>query len=322
WQSDIMKLDYVKLIMVENYNTTLNLYRAGEIDWIGINLALPIEFVPFLRKYDDFWSYPYLGVYWYWVNSDAEPTDDVRVRRALSLAIDRESIGKRLFTSGQVPMGGFIPDGLAGYEQPEFPLFDAERAKALLAEAGYPGGKGFPPLTLIYNTAEAHKQLAEALQAQWTDTLGIEVEILNQEWKVYQKKLQAMDFQVARMGWLGDYTDPYTFLEVFSGTSGNNHSNWQSSEYDRLLLELNSTQDRTRRARLMAEAESLLVENVPAIPLYVYARTDLVKPYVSGYWGNLQNRHPFKWMGIRSEWYDFDAYPNTPKESPDPYVKP
>lgn len=320
WDAGHVRLDSIRMYLVENANTTLNLYRTADIDWIGQNSVLPNEFIHRLRPYRDLHTNAYLGVYFYWVNVEAEPVDDVRVRRALSLAIDRPALTEHITRGGQIPMGGLVPDGLAGYDAPDFPLFDPERAREELAAAGYPNGRGLPTITLTYNTAEGHRQIAEAIQQMWKEHLGIEVELENQEWKVYLKNLKQRNFQVGRMGWIGDYADPYTFLEVLSQYSGNNHSGWKNDEYDRLLERANATADPEERLRILRRAEEIAMDELPILPIYVYARLDMVKPYVRGYWGNIQNIHPMKWMWIDERFYDGVPSEWRPEEPPPPMI--
>lgn len=304
WNADQVRIQRVKALMVESYNTSLNMYRAGEIDWPGGNTALPSEFLDHLRQYKDFQDAPYLGVYFYWFNTKTPPMDNPLVRQALSLAMHRESMVQNVTRGGQIPTADLVPDGLAGYEGLGSDLFNPTRARELLAEAGYPDGKDLPPITLIYNTSEGHKQIAEAAQQMWKEHLGITVQIENQEWKVYLKNLQLMQFQIARMGWIGDYADPYTFLEILSQYSGNNHSLWKQPEYDRKLTRANRTRDPERRMSILREAEQLAMAEQPILPIYVYTRSVMIKPYLRGYWSNHENRHPWKYMSIDERWYN------------------
>ena len=321
WDAANTRVQTIRVDMVDNYNTSLNLYEAGEYDYIGTNMSLPAEFMDHLSQYEDFVRYPYLGVYFYWVNTARPPLDDPRVRKALSLAIDREAITTHITRAGQIPSADVVPDELAGYQGLGSPLFDADQARKLLAQAGYPGGKGFPDVTLIYNTSEGHKQIAEAAQQMWKDNLGIHIDIENQEWKVYLKNLHQHNFQIGRMGWIGDYPDPFTFLDLFTAANGNNHSNWSSPELDRLLAEGNRQRDRQARLALLRQAEQILHEATPVIPFYVYTRSEMVKPYLMGQYGNYQNRHPFKYWWIDTRWYD--GVPDEPlPNSPPPLLKP
>jgi oligopeptide transport system substrate-binding protein len=304
WDAKNVATEWIRVLHVESATTGLSMYRAGSMDWSGSSGGLPSEFMDRLREYDDFVLSPYLGVYHMWVNTEAPPMNDVRVRRALALAIDRKSLCEHVMRAGQIPTGDLVPDGLAGYQGLGRPLFDPAKAKALLSEAGYPNAAGLPPITLIYNTSDRHKVVAEAVQQMWKKHLGLHVEIENQEWKVYLKRLKARDFQVARMGWIGDFADPYTFLEILSGYSGNNHSGWRSHEYDRLLDSANREQDPEKRLGILRQAESHAMDAQPIIPLYVYTQQVMLKPYVQGIWENYQDRHPFKYLRIDPRWYD------------------
>jgi ABC-type oligopeptide transport system substrate-binding subunit len=321
WDTANVRTERIRLALVDNANTTLNLYEAGELDTIGNNAALPSEFMDHLRRYKDFRSGPYLANYFYWINTKAKPFDDVRVRQAFKLAIDRAALVKHVARGGQIPSADITPDGVGGYRGPRSPVFDPERARRLLAEAGYPGGKGLPRVTFVYNTAEGHKQIAEAVQEMWKRNLGVAVDLENQEWKVYLKRLQAMEFQIARMGWVGDYPDPYTFLELLTPNNGNNHSNWKEPRYADLLRQANTQTDPARRMQFLREAEALAMDATPVIPLYVYTRSEVIKPYLMGNWLNYQNHPQFKYWWIDERWYDgvpASPLPNLPPEEARP----
>lgn len=304
WDASHTKLEHVKLLIIDGANTVLNMYEAGELDSIGPTSALPLEFLDLLRTKRDFHASPSLAMYFYWLNTKAPPVDDVRVRSALSLAVDRQSLVTNVLRGGQIPTADMVPTGLSGYPGLHSPIFDPERARQLLIEAGYGPQHPFPKITLRYNTAESHRQIAEAVQAMWRKNLGVEVELENQEWKVYLKSLQAHEFQVARQGWIGDYPDPHTFLELMSSHNGNNHSAWQDPRYDALLERANRQLDPRRRRELLMEAERIAMDAVPVLPLYVYTRSELLKPYVRGHAINYETRHLFKYWWIDTRWYD------------------
>jgi oligopeptide transport system substrate-binding protein len=284
--------------MVESATTAMNMYVAGEFDWPGGSTSLPAEFMDHLKEYQDFHSHPYLGVYFYWINTEEPPLDDPLVRRALSLAIDRDSLVQFVTRGGQHGSADLVPDGLAGYKGLHIPVYNPVKARQLLAEAGYATGQDLPLVTLSFNTSEGHKQVAEAIQAMWQQELGITVELANQEWKVFLANAEQTNFQICRMGWIGDYADPYTFLELLTSDCGNNHSNWSSTTYDTLLEQANQQHDAEERLSMLREAEAFALHEQPLIPLYVYTRTQLIKPYVRGIWGNHQDRHPWKYMWI------------------------
>ena len=298
WDAAAVAIERVRVAMVESATTALNMYTAGEFDWPGGNTALPAEFMDHLERFEDFRVHPYNAVAFYWFNTQAPPLNDPRVRRALSLAIDREALVKHVTRGGQIPTADLVPDGLAGYRGLGSPIHDPEAARRLLRQAGYPSGADVPPITITYNTSEGHKQIAEAIQQMWKQELGIAITLENQEWKVFLSNVQRMNFQICRMGWIGDYADPYTFLELLSGACGNNHSNWKSADYDRLLREANRQPEAARRLEMFREAEATALAEQPLIPLYVYTRSQLVKPYVRGIEGNHQDRHPWKHIRI------------------------
>ncbi len=316
WEEEKIRIARVRLFLVESYNTTLNLYRAGELDWIGRNSSLPSEFMSYLEPFEDFQRYPYGSVYFYWINTQAPPMDNPKLRRALSMAVDRQSIVDNVAQADQTPTADLVPPGLAGYEGLATPIFDPEGARAMLREAGYENGSDVPAITLIYNTSEGHRQIAEALQQMWKEHLGVEVTIENQEWKVYLKNQQMMNFQIARMGWIMDYADPYTYLELLSAHNGNNHSLWSSREYDDLLLSANTNPDPAKRLALFREAEEMLRDATPLLPIYIYTKSTVLKPYLKGYWGNYQDKHAWKWFWIDERWYE--GVPEEPLPDPPP----
>ena len=321
WDAAHVRTPSIRLLMAEDENTGLNLYKTGGIDYIGANANLPIEFIQYLRAKKDFLSHSWLAVYFYWINVKAPPFDDPRVRRALSLAVDRQAITRFITRGGQIPTATLVPDGLAGYESPPATLFDPAAARRLLKEAGYDEQHPLPRTTLIYNTQEGHRAIAQAVQQMWKKNLGFDVELENLEWKVYLKKQEAIDFQIARFAWVGDYPDPFTFLELLTGASGNNHSNWRNPEYDRLVAEANRTLDAKSRLALLRQAEELALAEAPMIPLYIYTRSELVKPYLRGFYGNIQNHAPMKYWWIDERFYR-ETPPVTVEDTPPPLIAP
>lgn len=311
WDAAHVQIQHVRVLEVDNVNTALNMYRTGDLDWLGNNTPLPSEFIAHMRQYKDTHVDPMLSVYFYWLNTQAPPLDNVKVRQALSLAIDREALVQYVTRGGQLPTADLVPDGLGGYQGLKRPLYDPAAAKRLLAEAGYPNGVGLPPVTLTYNTAEGHKQLAEAVQEMWHKVLDIEVQIENQEWKVYLGNLDTRAFQVARMAWVGDYADANTFLsDVLSQHAGNNLSGWHDPRYEALLEQANNQDDANLRLGLLRQAEVLAMDAQPLIPLYVYTRSYTIKPYIRGFWPDPLDRHGIKHMSIDPRWYD--GVPTTP----------
>ncbi|MEM6787665.1 MAG: peptide ABC transporter substrate-binding protein [Myxococcota bacterium] len=345
---DDLRIDRVVVLQVPSYHATMNLYKTGEIDYLGQNLALPQEFLPTLRRYEDFQQSMWNATYWYEFNTEQAPVDDVRVRRALNLAVDKEALVTRVAKGGQVPATHYVPDFVGGGYRAQADAersagrdrfagdgheFDPERARALLGEAGYPvqerdGSRqavGFPDLEILYNTSEGHRSLAVALQAMWKRHLGVSVTLRNEEWKVMIKNLRDGRFQIARFGWVGDYNHPHSWLETFAGYSNNNWTRWSDPRFDRLLAEAASTGDPVVSMERYRDAESLLVDALPRLPLYFYTKSTLIKPYVRGFFANAANRHNVAWMWIDP---DFDptaaggGAPNRPAFEPGVFPRP
>ena len=220
------------------------------------------------------------------------PLDNPQVRQALSLAIDRQAIITNVVKGEQRVALAWVPPGLADATPGSdfrsiggdyFKDANIEAAKKLLTEAGYPDGKGLPTIELIYNTHDVHKAIAEAVQEMWRKNLGVNVRLANQEWKVFINTRSKGAYQIARHGWIGDYADPMTFLDMFETGSGNNDSQYKNPRYDTLIRLAKSTGNQEIRMKAMHEAERLLMEDAVIAPLYFYTRVTMVKPNVKGY---------------------------------------
>lgn len=323
WGKSEVKLASVDALALENMTTALNLYLTGEVDWLPHG-TYPQELGADLKQRPDFYVGPALIVYLYRINCTRKPFDDVRVRKALNLAIDRDQITNSVLLLGQKSATHVVPPGTRGYEQPASLIkYDVAQARKLLAEAGFPDGKGFPKFGILYNTLEAHKKLAEVLADQLRRNLNVNAVAYNQEWQSYQESTRSMDYDLARYGWIGDYEDPNTFLDIWLTNGGNNKTGWGSTVYDRLieaasdverfltapgfLLEHAHEPSKLRglaqqveasadaptrlaamaklRLALLAEAEAILVQDeFPMIPLYFYVVDGLVKPNVGGFY--------------------------------------
>ena len=301
WDADNVRLKRVKVVMIENETATLNSYKVGETDWIGPH-NVPSEQIPNVSGFKDFHNDPYLGVYSYIVNVKQKPFDDPKVRLALSLAVDRQKITEHVLGGGQIPTRGLFPDGLAGFKGYKPELYNPEKAKQLLAEAGYPEGKGFPKIKYLYDTKEVHRNIVQAIQEMWKQNLGIQIEPINVEWKVYLDRVEKKDFQMARRAWIGDFEDPFTFLEMEVSTSGNNNTNWVNPDYDRLIVASNMEADHDKRAALINQAETMAVDASARVPLYVYTKTYMLKPFVKGFYPSYQDHHAWRHMWIDLDW--------------------
>ncbi len=215
------------------------------------------------------------------------------VRKALTLAIDRTMIVEQITRAGQLPATGFVPPGLKDSTGADFRATAGdygiaedgsaiEEAKQLLADAGFPNGEGFPTLTILYNTSEGHKAIAEAIQEMWKQNLNINVEIANQEWAVFQDTRHQGNFQVARAGWIGDYEDPMTFLDLWTSYSGNNDAQWKVTAYDD-VIEASKLATGTDRDKLLYEAEQMIMDDLIVMPIYYYTHTVAVKEEVKNW---------------------------------------
>ena len=299
WDAARVRLAEVHILPIDDAETALKKYLNGEIHWTR---DIPAQKVPAVAHLDGFRYAPELGTYFYRFNVTRRPLDDVRVRKALALAIDRESIVRYLLRGGQRPARSFVPPILPPYEPVDGPRHNPERARKLLADAGFPDGRGFPKLRLLYNTSETHKLIAEAVQHLWWTHLGVRIELLNQEWKVYLDSVSRLQYDIARSAWIGDYGDPNTFLDMFVTGGGNNRTGWSHARYDELIRMAAREVDSARRVALLQEAEGLLVrDEMPIVPIYFYVNTVLVRPTVLGVWDNARNVHPFQYVAIAAE---------------------
>ena len=296
WDADRVRLNEIHFFPIENVNSEETAFRAGRLH---VTNTVSPDRIPTYRQSmaDQLRIDPYLGTYFLRLNVNRAPFNDPRVREALNLAVDRQLIVDRVAQGGQRPASGFVPAGLDEYEPMDRVRFNPERARQLLAEAGFPGGRGFPRKEILINTSEAHRKIAEAVQAMWREHLGIDVGIYNQEWKVYLDSQSNLDYDIARAGWIGDYPHPMTFLEIFTTGNGNNDTGWSNPRYDALIrqAQAGSPED---RLRLLREAETILMTELPVVPLYWYTRTYLLDPRVQGWNPTLLDNRPYKYVSF------------------------
>jgi oligopeptide transport system substrate-binding protein len=269
------------------------MFRTGQLD---VTNELPIAKLDVYRNEhpEALHLDPYLGLYFYRCNVKRPPLDNPRVRKALALAIDRESLVKNVTRGDQLPAYAVSYPGTAGYTPRARLAGGIDEARRLLAEAGYPGGRGCPPIELLYNTSDNHRAIAEAIQAMWRKNLGVEVSLVNQEWKVYLDSVHSQNFQLARAGWIADYVDPHAFLEIWSTGNGNNDTNWSNPEYDRLLQAALEAKTEAERYEIYQKLDAILVDEVPVIPIYYYTCNHAISPKVKGWFPTLLDNHPFK----------------------------
>lgn len=287
WDDKNTVLTKMTYLPIENQVAEMNRFLSGEIH---ITNELPLEHFKRLQKEhkDSVQVKGDLCTYYYGFNNAKAPFDDVRVRRALSYAIDRDVISNAILGQGQKPAYFLTPEITAGFN-PEMPAYgkmtQKERiaeAKKLLEEAGY--SKANPlKFTLLYNTSENHKKIATAIQSMWKTSLGVDIALENQEWKTYLDTRRQGNFDVTRAGWCGDYNEASSFLTLMKSTNSSNDPKYQSEEYDAVMAKAIASTSEEERQKLYAEAEKLLARDMPIAPIYQYVKSRLVSPSVGGY---------------------------------------
>ncbi len=300
WNAPAVRLHQIHFVELEDMQTEERAFRTGLVHKTA--RLPPGKIESYRREHPELLRIdPVLSVYYYLVNTARPPLADARVRRALAMSIDRRAIVEHVTHGGQQPAEAFTPPGTGGYTARAGIPFDPEGARRLLAEAGYPGGRDFPPVELLFNTNESHRLVAEAVQAMWKRELGIDVQILNQEWKVFLQSVSSGDFQIARASWAGAYLDPNTFLEIFLSGGSNNHSGFADARYDALLNEAAQTAEPAARLELFQEAEARLLEAVPVLPIYDYTHPYLMRPSVRGWTANALDYHLYQEVSLERD---------------------
>ncbi len=301
WDAANTQSGIIDLLPVGSANAALNLYVRGQADIVWDKDLVPTELLDVLLKRTDFHTFNYLGTYFFRFNVTRKPFDDSRVRKALALAIDKERIVTRITRAGERPASHLVPEGTANYAAPDGLGHDPALARKLLAEAGYPGGKGFPRFEYMFNAAagggaKVHQKVAVELQQMWRDELGIEMDLRQIEWKVLLNAQSRLDYELSRSSWVGDYNDANTFLDIFMSDSGNNRTGWKNARYDALLRKANSEADGDMRRRLLQEAETLLVrDELPIVPLFFYRGLSYYdSSRIEGIYPNMVDEHPLQ----------------------------
>jgi oligopeptide transport system substrate-binding protein len=303
WNATNTQSDIIDILPVGSPDTAFNLYSSGAADIVWDKDSIPQELLDVLLKRPDFHTFDFLGTYFIRFNVTRKPFDDPRVRRALALAVDKQLIVKKIMRGGEQVATHFVPNGTADYTSPPCLGYDPELAKKLLAEAGYPGGKGFPRFEYTFDAsaggaAQTHENIAIELQQMWHDTLGIQMDLRQVETKVFWSLQGSLDFQLSRSSWVGDYDDANTFLEMFVSNDAENRTGWTNRDYDILIDKANEQTDLKVREKIFQQAESLLVSNqAPIIPLFFYKGVmyyDTNK--IQGIYPNLLDDHPLDYI--------------------------
>jgi oligopeptide transport system substrate-binding protein len=295
WNADTVSLRVVDALPLKSRITAMNMFLNGELDW---NHAPPGSVIPLLKGRSDFVAGPALLVYFYRLNTERRPLNDPRIRRALNCALDKAQICTYITQAGEEPARSVVPPGMPGYEPALCGAYDPAHAKQLLVEAGFPDGRGFPKIEILFNSDETHKAIAEVIQQQWKRTLGIDVDLRGIAWPAYLDAMHKIDFDVCRAGWVPDYTDPNTFLDMFVTGGTHNNTNWSNVRYDELIAAAAKEPDTTKRLRLFQQAETILMDELPILPIYFYVTKNMVKSRVLNFHPNLQDSNPISVLRV------------------------
>jgi oligopeptide transport system substrate-binding protein len=299
WDAANTRSEVVDLLPTSSANTALNLYETHVGDVIWDKDLVPFELMDVLGKRSDSLKFDFLGTYFYRFNVTHKPLDDQRVRWAFALATDRERIVRKLTFGGEKAAFHFVPNGVANYQSPAGLPYNPEKARKLMAEAGFPGGVGFPHMQFTFYSgagggAQMQAKIAVELQQMWRDTLGVVLELRQIERKIFYNAQSRLDYDVCASSWVGDYNDANTFLDMFMGQSGNNRTGWKSSQFDQLIRDANNLTDPQQREELLRQAETILIaRDVPIVPVYFYAGFILFRDQeIRGIYPNVLDEHP------------------------------
>lgn len=297
WDAAAVKLSNMEWPISDSQSTRLSMVENNQADMM---VEPPVVEHDRLQQEGLLTISPFLGSYYYVFNTQAAPFDNSKVRQAFAMAISREALVRNVIKGGKQPAYSWVAPGLINpvsgkdfrEEGGNYAVENAEQAKKLLAEAGFPDGKGLPPITILFNTSELHKSIAEAIQEMWKQNLGVTVNLMNQESKVFLETRQQGQFQIARASWTGDYADPMTFMDVFKDPD--NDANYNNPAYNKLIAQAQATNDQKVRMQAMHDAEKILFDDTVIIPIYYTTQPFVAKPYVKGYFWSVLGLVDFK----------------------------
>ena len=298
WDVANTGMETVDILPAPSPNTAFNFYHSGVADLILDKSLVPTSLVPELKKRADYHATPILATYFLRYNTKRKPFDDVRVRKAFSMVVDKALLTEKVTQAGEPPTDAFVPAGTAGYQPPEGIKRDPDAARKLFAEAGFPGGAGFPVVRYLYtNKSETDEKIAVEFQAMLKRELGISVLLAKQEWAVYLNSLSGLDYDLCRSSWVGDYKDPNTFLDMFVTGGGNNNTGWSNKRYDDIIALAAKDTDQKERFAHFREAEAMIIrDEMPICPLFNYVVIMFYSERLGGVEGNLIDEHPFRAM--------------------------
>ncbi len=299
WDADNVRLRTVEVKPVQDANTALSYFHTGQCDLMMDKGMVPPSLTQRLKQEPWFHTGPFLGTWFIRINVTRPPFNDPRVRQAFALAVDKRRIVEKITQLGEPVAAGIVPPGTGAAYQPAPGLSGSlQQARDLLAQAGFPGGRGFPRVEYLYIPLPIERSIAIELQSMWQQTLGVTVNLTKQEQKVWLKSMRELDYHLCRSSWVGDYNDPSTFLDLFTSSNGQNRTGYQSPGYDRLIAAAAAEPDTARRNQLFQEAETRLVSTETAvIPVYHYVGVQFYhRDRLTGVQANLIDDHPFRCM--------------------------
>lgn len=303
WDAANVPLRAIDVLPISEPNTAINYFLTGQADLIMDKGMVPTSLTAKLKQQPYFHTGPFLGSFFTRFNVTRAPFNNPKIRLAFSLAIDRKRVTEKITQLGERDAFSLTPPGTGNdYQPPPGPAFDPQRARQLLTEAGYPGGRGFPRVEYLYFPKPVERNIAVELQAMWQENLGISVDLVKQEWKIYLASMKEINFDLCRSSWVGDYNDPGTFLEMFLSGSGNNCTGWASAKYDDLIAAAAREPDPGRRNMIFQQAEKLLVtDDCVILPIYHYVGSQFYHPdKLTGIQPNMIDDHPFRCMRWRN----------------------
>jgi len=297
WNKDALGPDRIKFLLMEDDNAILAAFKNEEILFAD---SMPNDEIDAWRDKPEFNLQGQLGTYYISFNTQRPYLNNPKIRQALILAVDREYITTQIGKAGQVPAGAFVPIGLSdadpskefrevggNYYDPTAAAYEKnlEEAKRLLAEAGHPNGEGLPTFEYLYNESTGHKLIGEALQDMWKK-IGVNIKLVSQEWNTFLNTRKNGEYDIARNGWLGDYNDPISFLDMWTTDSGNNDAQWSNPKYDEIIAKVKASSDREERMKLMHQAEDILFEEWVLCPIYYYVDIYLKNQKLKGFYSS------------------------------------
>jgi oligopeptide transport system substrate-binding protein len=299
WNHAAVTLEAVRFFPIDNQQSDEAAFRTGQLH--KTFTLPPLKAETWRREHPELLhTAQRSGTYYYGFNVTRPPFNDVRVRRALALAVDRETLVRNVTRGGAQPAYHFTRDGTGGYVCRTNLGFDPGEARRLLAAAGFPEGRGFPHVSVLYNTSDQHRVVAEAVQQMWRSTLGVDIQLRNQEWGVYLATTHALDYDIMRAGLLVEPYDPWLFLRSFTTGYGFNLTGWSNPEYDRRVAALEAAADPATREALAQQCEALLMEEVPIIPFFFHVENYLLDASVRGWCDNSLDIFPLAQVGLQN----------------------